>query len=106
VYENYREGLHYDASMALPYEIGKEEGHREGLTEGREKGLVEGREKGLAEGRKESQLQIARALKKSGLPIADILAGTGLTEKELRHMYANQNLWERRTVKNSSIDER
>lgn len=78
VYENYREGLHYDASMALPYEIGKEEGHREGLTEGREKGL--------AEGRKESQLQIARALKKSGLPIADILACTGLTEKELEHL--------------------
>jgi predicted transposase/invertase (TIGR01784 family) len=37
-YENYQKDLHQDASMALPYEIGKEEGREEGRQEGRQEG--------------------------------------------------------------------
>jgi predicted transposase/invertase (TIGR01784 family) len=42
-YENFQKDLHQDASMALPYEVGKEEGMVEGRAEGRAEGIKEER---------------------------------------------------------------
>lgn len=61
-YENYIEGLRYEASMALPYDIGKEESLKEGATK--------------------MQRQIAKSLKEAGFSLSDIVKHTGLTEKE------------------------
>lgn len=66
---------------------GLKEGRAEGLEEGRAEGLEEGRAKGLeegrAEGRTEERLEIARNLKKSGVPVAIIAQTTGLGEDEI-----------------------
>lgn len=65
----------------------REEGRAEGLAEGRAEGLAEGRAEGLAEGREEGRTEaavnIARKLKRLGLPLASIAESTGLTEKEI-----------------------
>lgn len=74
-YEKYIEGLHYDASMALPYEVGKKEGHEEGLKEGLEQGM--------REGASSMQLKIARSLKASGFDLSEIMQLTGLSEEIL-----------------------
>ena len=52
---------------------------REGHARGHEMGLAEGR----AEGRAEERLEIARNLKKSGVPVAIIAQTTGLGEDEI-----------------------
>ena len=58
-----------------------------GMAEGMEKGLAEGMEKGKAEGmekgRDERSIEIARNLKRMGLPIADIAKATGLTAEDI-----------------------
>jgi predicted transposase/invertase (TIGR01784 family) len=61
---------------------GKEEGREEGKEEGREKGKEEGRE----EGKEEKALQIARNLKKIGLPPEQIIEVTGLTERQINDL--------------------
>jgi predicted transposase/invertase (TIGR01784 family) len=50
--------------------------YREGLQEGRQ----EGRQEGLQEGR----WQVARNLKAIGIPIDQIVRGTGLTEDQIK----------------------
>jgi predicted transposase/invertase (TIGR01784 family) len=62
---------------------GLAKGRSKGLAEGRSKGLAEGRSEGLAEGRSEEKLEIARNLKKMGLPVSQIAEGTGLTVEEV-----------------------
>ena len=62
---------------------GHARGHEMGLAEGRAEGLEEGRAKGLEEGRAEERLEIARNLKKSGVPVAIIAQTTGLGEDEI-----------------------
>jgi len=55
------------------------EAEQRGLAEGRMEGLMEGLAKGHDEGRNEASLEIARNLKKMGLPITQIADGTGLS---------------------------
>ncbi|CAN5351214.1 Rpn family recombination-promoting nuclease/putative transposase [soil metagenome] len=62
-YERYQETLHYDASMALPYEIGKAEGREEGT--------------------KQMQLQIAKKLLTEGMKATFITQITGLSVAEI-----------------------
>lgn len=50
---------------------------------GKAKGLAEGLAKGLAEGEKKKQQDIARTMKKDGLPIDTIIKYTGLTASEI-----------------------
>jgi predicted transposase/invertase (TIGR01784 family) len=54
----------------------------EAEAKGREKGRVEGRK----EGERQKQQDIARNLKRLGLPANDIAAATGLTEKEIQRL--------------------
>jgi predicted transposase/invertase (TIGR01784 family) len=56
----------------------KRKGHAEGLAEGHAEGLA----KGLAE----SKLEIARNLKKMGLPVSQIAEGTGLSSEAIQKL--------------------
>jgi predicted transposase/invertase (TIGR01784 family) len=69
-----------DTQSRLTY--AKEEARAEGLAEGRTEGLVEGRTEGRAEGK----LEIARNLKKMGLPVSQIAEGTGLTPEAIQKL--------------------
>lgn len=62
---------------------GKAKGLAEGLAEGLAKGLAKGLAEGLAEGEKKKQQDIARTMKKDGLPIDTIIKYTGLTASEI-----------------------
>lgn len=56
--------------------------HIEGLEEGLEQGIKQGRE----EGRREERLQIARAMRASGIDLATIAQTTGLSEQEITEL--------------------
>ena len=68
-------------------EKGLQEGIEKGMQEGIEKGLQEGMEKGMQEGmekgRKEGLLQTAKALKRMGMDLSQIVAATGLSETDI-----------------------
>lgn len=61
------------------YNSAERRGKAKGLAEGLAKGLAEG----LAEGEKKKQQDIARTMKKDGLPIDIIIKYTGLTASEI-----------------------
>lgn len=63
-------------------ETAKEEGREEGRKEGRKEGREEGREKG----RLERDIEIAKEMKKEGLPIAQISRFSGLSEQEIEKL--------------------
>ena len=71
----------YDESLKVLWdnysiiETAKEEGRVEGREAGREEGRIEGREAGRAE--------IAKEMKKEGLPVHQIVRFTGLSEEEI-----------------------
>ena len=65
---------------------GHQEGLKQGLEEGRQEGLKEGRQEGLKEGRQEEKLEIARNLKKAGIPPAVISQTTGLGADEIERL--------------------
>lgn len=58
---------------------GRMEGRMEGRLEGRMEGRMEGRAEGLAEGR----MEVARNMKKLGIPVEIIMQSTGLSEKDI-----------------------
>ena len=74
----------YFNKRMLDYEINTAK--NEGLLEGLEKGRLEGLEKGRIEGLKESQIIIARNLKKSGIDINIIRESTGLSIEEIESL--------------------
>lgn len=61
---------------------GREEGRAEGREEGRAEGRAEGREEGLAE----ASINIARSLKRNGIPDNIIAQSTGLSEYEISQL--------------------
>lgn len=61
------------------YNSAERRGKAKGLAEGKAKGLAEG----LAKGEKKKQQDIARTMKKDGLPIDTIIKYTGLTASEI-----------------------
>ncbi len=84
-----------DTAHEEGYELGKvegrAEGRAEGMAEGRAEGRAEGMAEGIAEGRAEGmaegmtlgKIEIARSLKKSGMPHEQISLHTGLSEAEI-----------------------
>lgn len=65
---------------------GRVEGRAEGRAEGREEGRVEGLEEGLKKGRTEERVEIARNLKKLGMPLDAIICATGLTSEDIEQL--------------------
>lgn len=64
----------------------KLEGRMEGRLEGRMEGRLEGRAEGLVEGLAEGRMEVARNMKKLGVPIEIIMQSTGLSEKEIENL--------------------
>lgn len=58
----------------------------EGRMEGRLEGRMEGRAEGLVEGLAEGRMEVARNMKKLGVPIEIIMQSTGLSEKEIENL--------------------
>ncbi len=58
----------------------------EGRMEGRLEGRLEGRAEGLVEGLAEGRMEVARNMKKLGVPIEIIMQSTGLSEKEIENL--------------------
>ena len=65
---------------------GRLEGRMEGRLEGRMEGRLEGRAEGLVEGLAEGHMEVARNMKKLGVPIEIIMQSTGLSEKEIENL--------------------
>jgi predicted transposase/invertase (TIGR01784 family) len=78
-YEDYQEQRHYEASMALPYDIGSEDGRKEGLEEG------------LKEGRKNEKVAIAKKMLLKGVPMEEISSLTELDINELKKIKVEQS---------------
>lgn len=65
---------------------GRMEGLTEGRVEGRVEGLTEGRVEGRMEGLTEGRVEVARNLKKYGVPTEIIMQSTGLSEQEIKKL--------------------
>lgn len=78
-YEHHLDILRYDASMALPYEVGKEEGREEGIQIGEQIGLQKGEQK-----EEQRVLSIATKLLTSGLSLQDVHDCTQLSIEVLQ----------------------
>jgi predicted transposase/invertase (TIGR01784 family) len=74
-----------DWTSGLNYarEEGIREGMERGVREGMEKGVREGMEKGVREGMEKGVWEIARNLKKIGIPVDQIVRGTGLSIEDI-----------------------
>ncbi|MCM1177593.1 MAG: hypothetical protein NC335_07560, partial [Bacteroides sp.] len=62
------------------------ENYAKGFAEGEARGHQEGLEEGRQEGRRESVLELAKAMKAKGLPMADIADITGLQVLEIESL--------------------
>ena len=71
-------------------EFHEEKGYEKGLAKGLAEGLAEGEAKGKAEGLAEGEargiLEVAKAAKANGLPIAQIAVITGLSEEVISNL--------------------
>ena len=67
-------------------EISRLDGYDDGLEEGLRKGRAEGEAAGLEKGRASAILELAKAMKSNGRPIAQIAADTGLTVEEIESL--------------------
>ncbi|MCR4774345.1 MAG: transposase [Prevotella sp.] len=86
----YDESLkHYRDSNAVlrtAVEDGFEEGRAQGHAEGEAIGIEKGRAEGETIGEKKKSLEIARNLKKMGMPIDTIIQATNLTAEEIQNL--------------------
>ncbi len=68
------------------YNSAMRRGLAEGLAKGEAKGEAKGKAEGLAEGEKKKQEEIARTMKKDGLPAETIMKYTGLTLSDISQL--------------------
>ena len=98
-YENYLKDKMYEASMIFShYEIGKTDGHKEGVKEGEAIGIEKGIEKGKHEGRVEGEaigiekgaqqnkLETAKLMKANDCAIDLIIKITGLSRQQINNL--------------------
>ena len=90
-YEQFWDTVRVEKSMIYgSLEYGRKEGKAEGMAEGMAKGLAEGMEKGMAKGMEKGKMdgimEVARNLKKSGMPVEQIKQVTHLSDEELSRL--------------------
>lgn len=93
-YEYHLDVLRYDASMALPYDVGKKEGREEGRMEGRAEGRIEG----INEGEHKKAIEIAQEMLAAGIVLATIQRCTQLSMEELQTLDRQLKRLERQPV--------
>jgi predicted transposase/invertase (TIGR01784 family) len=64
----------------------RREGMEEGIKEGMREGMKEGMREGMKEGMREGKLEIARNLKKIGMPVEQISQVTDLSGEEIARL--------------------
>lgn len=72
--------------MAKGIAKGMEEGLKKGLEQGFEKGVKQGIEQGIEKGKTEAIKDIARNMKKAGIPNTIIIQSTGLSDNEISEL--------------------
>ncbi len=86
----YEDSLKNYRDMFSVISTAEQKGHAAGLAEGLEQGIAKGLEQGLEQGRTEGEIrkamEIARALKSSGMPLAEISRITGLSNEKLAEL--------------------
>ena len=55
-------------------------------NDGRAEGRAEGEAKGRAEGREEGRIEIAKSLKRLGVPMETIMQATGMSEQDIQDL--------------------
>lgn len=84
VYRDWKNTI--DTAKRKAMKEGLEEGRAKGLEEGLAKGLAKGREEGVEEGMQQKAVEVARQLKKKGIPVNVIAECTGLGEEEIERL--------------------
>lgn len=86
----YEDSLKNYRDMFSVISTAEQKGHAAGLAEGLEQGIAKGLEQGLEQGRTEGEIrkamEIAQALKSSGMPLAEISRITGLSNEKLAEL--------------------
>ena len=80
-YEDVKEAMDYNRRLAKAE--GFSDGFEKGMEKGKKEGIEEGMEKGREEGREEALLQTAKNFLELGIPLADVIKATGLSEEKI-----------------------
>ena len=70
----------------MTFEYMLKERERIGIEQGRSEGLAEGEAIGLEKGAAQKQREIAKNLKRAGIPVDVIAENTGLTAEEIENL--------------------
>ncbi len=76
----------YYSGLYGSYINGLEEGESKGLTKGLAQGMAKGLAKGMAQGEQKKSRDIALKMLEAGMPSAQIIVFTGLSEEELKSL--------------------
>ncbi len=79
----YENSLKYFRDLNNVVETSREEGFEAGLEAGLEAGRQAGLEKGVEEGDRKRATIVAKVMKENGMPVAAIMAATGLSEADI-----------------------
>ena len=82
----YEDSLKNYRDMFSVISTAEQKGHAAGLAEGLEQGIAKGLEQGRTEGEIRKAMEIAQALKSSGMPLAEISRITGLSNEKLAEL--------------------
>ena len=72
--------------MDTELQVVREESYDEGWTTGVEAGIERGIERGREEGERKARINTARNFLNMGIPIEDVMMGTGLTREEIEEL--------------------
>ena len=75
-----------DTELQVVREESYDEGWTTGIERGREEGITEGIERGREEGERKGRINTARNFLNMGIPIEDVMMGTGLTREEIEEL--------------------
>ena len=85
-YERRESRFRYQLQRNTELSVARTEGLEQGRNEGEAIGLKKGRSEGLVEGAAQEKREIAKNLKRAGIPIAVIAENTGLTAEEIEKL--------------------
>ena len=75
-----------DTELQVVREESYDEGWTTGVEAGIERGIERGREEGREEGERKARINTARNFLNMGIPIEDVMMGTGLTREEIEEL--------------------
>ena len=89
-YESYWDQVRRENTLfSEKYSEGETKGRTEGFAEGKAEGEAKGKAEGLAEGAAKAKMDMAKSLIQLNIPMAAVMAATGLSEEEILAMTIN-----------------